>query len=192
MMNMCKFSNNTKIYLERYQCILNEMIKEMSSAPLTNSISGSFIVQMIPHHCAAIAMSENLLRFTTNIPLQNIAENIIFSQQKSIENMREAYPKCQACTNSPKEIECYEKKNHCIISNMFCQMTSVHSANNIDVTFMREMIPHHKGAVCMSENALDFPLCGELIPQLEAIITSQKEGIIQMQMLLGCIECCGD
>lgn len=191
-MSMSQFSNNTKLYLEQYQCILKTMIKEMSSAPLTDSISGSFIVQMIPHHCAAIAMSENLLRYTTNIPLQDIAENIISSQQKSIQNMKKAYPKCRLCTNSRKEIACYEKKNHCIISNMFREMTAAHSVNNIDVSFMREMIPHHKGAVCMSENALNFPLCAELKPLLEEIITSQKKGIMEMQALLQNIEhCCG-
>lgn len=189
-MNMCKFSNNTRIYLEQYECILKEMIDQMSEALLSDSIGGSFIVQMIPHHCGAIAMSENLLRFTTNIPLQHIAENIIISQQKSIQNMEKAYPKCRVCVNSPREIDCYEKKNHCIISNMFYEMTTAHPDNNIDVSFMREMIPHHKGAVCMAENALRFPICKELKPLLETIIRSQKEGIMQMQSLLQQIGCC--
>lgn len=190
MMNKCQYSNNTKIYLEQYQCILKEMTDQMSSALLTSSIGGSFIVQMIPHHCAAIAMSENLLRYTTNIPLQEIAENIICSQQKSIQNMTQVYSKCQVCTNSPCEIDCYEKKNHCIIGNMFYEMTTAHSDNNINVSFMREMIPHHRGAVCMSENALQFTICSELKPLLETIVTSQKEGIMQMQSLLQQIGCC--
>lgn len=190
MMNMCQFSNNTKNYLEQYQCTLKEMIDQMSAARLTDSIGGSFIVQMIPHHRAAIAMSENLLRFTTNIPLQDIAENIIISQQKSIQNMKRAYPKCRVCMNSPKEIDCYEKKNRCITSHMFYEMTTVRPDNNIDVSFMREMIPHHKGAVCMSENALQFPICTELKPLLNSIIGSQKEGIMQMQSLLQQINRC--
>ena len=46
------------------------------------------------------------------------------------------------------------------------------------------MIPHHRGAVRMSENALRFPLCPELVPLLDAIIVSQKEGIRKMQCLM--------
>ncbi len=49
----------------------------MSNAKLTNSISHNFIVQMIPHHEAAIEMSENILKYTSNDSLQNIASNKI-------------------------------------------------------------------------------------------------------------------
>lgn len=62
--------------------------------------------------------------------------------------------------------------------------------DSISASFIVQMIPHHKGAVCMSENALHFPLCEKLKPQLEAIITSQKEGIKRMQSLLQNIEHC--
>ncbi|MDU7031046.1 DUF305 domain-containing protein [Robinsoniella peoriensis] len=184
MTNTCQLSNNTKAYVEQYHCILENMIQKMSGVKLTESISGSFITQMIPHHCAAIAMSENLLRYTTNIPLQNIAMNIIVSQQKSIENMKAVYPECQCCMNEPEELSCYKQNNDYIIQNMFYEMKAASTDNNIDANFMREMIPHHKGAVYMSENALQFPICSSLVPLLDAIVTSQKEGIRKMQNLL--------
>ncbi|WP_395017715.1 DUF305 domain-containing protein [Robinsoniella peoriensis] len=184
MTNTCQLSNNTKAYVEQYHCILENMIQKMSGVKLTESISGSFITQMIPHHCAAIAMSENLLRYTTNIPLQNIAMNIIISQQKSIENMKAVYPECQYCMNEPEELSCYKQNNDYIIQNMFYEMKAASTDNNIDANFMREMIPHHKGAVYMSENALQFPICSSLVPLLDAIVTSQKEGIRKMQNLL--------
>lgn len=190
MTNMCQFSYNTIKYLEQYQYILKNMIDQMSSVVLTDSISGSFITQMIPHHRAAIAMSENLLRYTTNIPLQNIAMNIIISQKKSIENMSEIYLRCQTCINYPAELDCYKKQNESIIGKMFCEMSTAYSDNSIDANFMREMIPHHEGAVQMSENALQYMLCPELIPLLDAIITSQKEGIRQMRLLLQQLMCC--
>lgn len=184
MIKRCQLSNNTKAYVEEYEKILKEMIDKMSSVVLTESISGSFITQMIPHHRAAIAMSENLLRYTTNIPLQNIAENIISSQKESIENMTMAFPECQCCINSPQELSCYKKKDECIMSNMFHEMNTACTNNSIDGNFIREMIPHHMGAVCMSENALQYPLCPELIPLLEQIVISQKKGICQMRQLL--------
>ncbi|WP_394924659.1 DUF305 domain-containing protein [uncultured Robinsoniella sp.] len=184
MTNTCQLSNNTKNYVEQYHCILENMIQKMSAVKLTESISGSFITQMIPHHCAAIAMSENLLRYTTNIPLQNIAMNIITSQQKSIENMTAAYPECQCTMNYPEELSCYEQNNYNTIQSMFYEMKAARTENSIDANFMREMIPHHKGAVYMSENALQFPVLPALVPLLEEIVRSQKEGIRKMRYLL--------
>ena len=50
------------------------------------------------------------------------------------------------------------------------------------------MIPHHRGAVLMSENALRYCVNQELVSILEDIITSQKKGIREMEQLLenGC------
>ncbi|BDF32232.1 hypothetical protein CE91St62_03030 [Lachnospiraceae bacterium] len=183
-MNMCRFSNNTRDYVEQYHCILDEMIRNMNCAELTDSLSGSFITQMIPHHRAAIEMSKNLLCYTTNIPLQDIALNIISSQEKSIQNMTEVFPRCESCINCKRDIECYEMKNERIISDMIYEMKSACTDNHINCNFMREMIPHHRGAVRMSENALRFSLCPELVPLLDAIIVSQKEGIRKMQCLM--------
>lgn len=188
---ICKnsLSNNTIRYLEAYNCILNEMIHNMSAVRLTDSISDSFIVQMIPHHMAAIEMSENLLQYTTNLPLQNIAQNIITSQRMSIENMTAVYPICRFACNSPRQLLTYEKVNERIIKNMFYEMECACANNSIDANFMREMIPHHMGAVLMSENALRYNLCPELIPLLKAIISSQKKGICEMRRLLKTMNC---
>ena len=64
-------------YLNRFYSILDRMIQDMTNARLGNSISVNFMTQMIPHHRAAIEMSQNLLQYTTNIPLQNIALQIV-------------------------------------------------------------------------------------------------------------------
>ena len=49
---------------------------------------------MIPHHQAAIKMSQNILQYTTLLPLQNIAKNIISEQTKGIEAMKEILGVC--------------------------------------------------------------------------------------------------
>ena len=53
------------------------MIRKMTGAQLTGSVSLNFIRQMIPHHRAAVQMSENLLKYRGSGPLAKIAENII-------------------------------------------------------------------------------------------------------------------
>lgn len=179
----CNLSCNTKKYLEEYRCILDRMISGMTDAKLSNSISHNFIVQMIPHHEAAIKMSRNLLKYTTDISLQNIAGNIIKEQTKSIENMRMVLCDCSQNRNSRQCLYRYKRKNDEIFRTMFSQMNDAECTNNIDCNFIREMIPHHMGAVRLCENTLQYDICCELKPILNAIISSQKRGITQMKKL---------
>lgn len=67
---------------------------------------------------------------------------------------------------------------------MFTQMKNACSANNINADFIREMIPHHEGAIRMSQNVLLYDICPELIPILDSIIKSQKKGVCEMKKLL--------
>ncbi|MDO4300269.1 MAG: DUF305 domain-containing protein [Clostridia bacterium] len=182
-----KLSNVTKDYLSIFYYILDEMIKGMTGAELTDSISHNFIVQMIPHHKAAIEMSENILKYTTNIPLQNIATQIISEQTKSIENMEKILCSCSCLNNSPRDLSMYQRRMNQIMKTMFCEMENAPDTNNINADFIREMIPHHRGAIEMSKNALQYDICNELKPIIYAIIVSQQRGIAQMQQLLRCM-----
>lgn len=179
-----RFSNVTSAYLSRFGEILDTMIDAMTAAPLTESISHNFIVQMIPHHQAAIEMSDNILQYTTDIPLQQIAQTIITEQTKSIENMQSLLARCAQQSNSEANLRRYEGRFRQITQMMFAQMRCSCADNNINANFMREMIPHHRGAVRMSENALQYPICAQLKPIVQTIIQSQERGIRQMQCLL--------
>ena len=83
----------------------------------------------------------------------------------------------------------YQENTEKIMREMFSAMKNACVSNRVSCDFMWEMIPHHEGAVRMAENALCFPLCKELIPILQAIITSQKRGTRQMQNLQRCMGC---
>lgn len=180
----CKLSNVTHSYLDTYNTILNTMVNEMTNVQLTNSISDNFIKQMIPHHQAAIEMSQNILKYTTNLEVQDIATNIISSQTKSIANMQAVQPFCRMVTNNNYELAIYMREFEMIAQTMFFEMASAPVTNGVNANFLREMIPHHEGAVRMSNNALQFNICPGLKSILYNIITSQCEGIRQMQHLL--------
>lgn len=184
MYEVNEFSNVTKQYLCRFYEILDTMIREMTRVPLTDSISHNFILQMIPHHRAAIEMSKNLLQYTTFVPLQNIAANIVTSQTKSIADMEAAFAACSGVKNTEQELRQYAQQFDQITQTMFSDMENARATNNINADFMREMIPHHEGAIRMSRNALRFPICPALKPILEAIIVSQTQGVRDMQRLL--------
>lgn len=189
MNNFCRLDQTSRIYLNEFYRILNEMICGMTRASLTNSISHNFIVQMIPHHRAAIQMSQNILEYTSNCTLQEIASNIITEQTKSIENMCQIKDCCGMITNTRQELNIYQCRMNCIMKTMFKEMRSAFATNCVNCDFMWEMIPHHEGAVKMSQTTLNSFICEELRPVLNAIISSQKEGIVQMQDLLYCLGC---
>lgn len=184
MHTSCKLSNVAKNYLNTFHCISDEMICKMTEAELNNSISWNFIAQMIPHHQAAIEMSQNLLQYTTFIPLQNIACGIIEEQTRSIETMQEIQCSCGMRKNCSQDLCLYQRRMDQIMQNMFSKMSCAPDTNQLNVNFIREMIPHHMGAFEMSKTTLQYDICPQLKPVLNDIISSQQKGIRQMQQLL--------
>lgn len=189
MCQICKLSNAAKDYLSAFYCILDKMIQGMTEAELTDSISHNFIVQMIPHHQAAIEMSENILKYTSNLPLQKIATQIITEQTKSIEDMEKIKSCCNKICNSQQDLCLYQRRVNQIMELMFYEMEHAPGTNQIDANFLQEMIPHHRGAVELSQTTLQYDICDALVPILNSIIVSQKRGIKQMTQLLRCIKC---
>lgn len=190
MNSNCGLNDVTRRYLAVYCGILEEMIRGMTEAELTDSISHNFIVQMIPHHRAAIEMSRNILKYTENEQIREIASGIITEQTKSIENMREVRNRCSRCINSEQDVCMYQRRVERILQTMFCRMKNARANNCLNCNFMWEMIPHHEGAVQMGTNAFEYTICPELHPIIQAIITSQRRGILQMEGLLRQL-CCG-
>lgn len=190
MNRSCNFSHVTNDYLASYDCILCDMIDKMTHADLSDSISHNFITQMIPHHEGAIEMSRNILKYTTNIPLQNLALQIITEQTDSISRMRRILCKCDAVHNCKDDLCCYQTRTKKIMKTMFCEMKQTCTSNCVNGNFIREMIPHHCGAIAMSENTLRYCICPDLIPILNAIIRSQKQEIRAMCRMLQCMGNC--
>jgi len=183
-MNKDELSFNTQDYIQCFFDILDHMIQGMMDARISCSLSSTFINQMIPHHRGAIQMSKNLLQYTTDIPLQNIACRIISEQTKSIQDMLKIQSTCISYTNYQQDINQYLQSFQEISQNMFHEMSHAEIDNNINISFLHEMIPHHEGAVKMSKSILQYPICPELIPILNAIISSQEHGITEMKALL--------
>ena len=86
--------------------------------------------------------------------------------------------------NCPQELQEYQRCFRSVTGIMFAQMKEARTTGCVAADFMREMIPHHRGAVRMSENALQFSLCPELVPVLDNIIATQTRGIQEMEKLL--------
>ncbi len=187
--NSDRLSRSAETYHAEFCRILQNMIHEMTCAPLTDSISHNFIVQMIPHHRAAIQMSQNILNYTADMTLRAIASGIITEQTKSIENMCASLPCCACYTSTAASLQDFQCKMNQIMQQMFSEMRCARTTNQISCDFMWEMIPHHEGAVKMSKTTLRECICPELVPILKAIISSQEKGIAEMQTLLRNLKC---
>lgn len=183
---MSRLSEETCQYLSEYCCILQNMIMDMTGAELGCSISHNFIVQMIPHHQAAIAMSENILKFSNNSNIRRIAENIIAEQTASIKAMQEIEENTKSLLNCRQDLHQYQCCVCEIMRKMFCCMKTAAQTDCVDKNFLCEMIPHHRGAVQMSCEALKNCLCPDLKPIVKEIYCSQKKGINEMCCLLKC------
>ncbi|WP_068986341.1 MULTISPECIES: DUF305 domain-containing protein [Lysinibacillus] len=185
-----ELSNVTKAYLAEYQRILDKMIQGMTYVTLTCSISENFIKQILPHQVAAIKMSENVLRYTTNIPVQNLALEIIDTSAEVVECLEAIQNRCCIVQNSEYELYEYMCAYKEITEAMFKAMSLPPVSNNININYLREMIVHHQGGVRLAQNVLRFCICQELIPILKNMIQTMCDQICDMEKLLDALQDC--
>ena len=168
-------------YLTRFDEILNQMADRMLSQEVTNSITINFIRCMIPHHEAAIYMSENLLNYTRYEPLQKIAKGIIEMQTKGIEQMKDIEKTTYGFRNTPRDVNTYIENYLSITKNMIEKMKNSHRCININLDFVNEMIPHHEGAIKMCNNLLQYYIDPRLKNVADTIISEQSKGVRELK-----------
>lgn len=183
---MSKLSEETCAYLNEYCDILERMILGMTSAELGCSISYNFIAQMIPHHKAAVEMSQNILKYTNNSNIKCIAQKIIAEQTAGIKAMEDITECTQKLLNCRRDLHEYQCCICEIMRKMFCCMKNAAQSDCVDKNFLCEMIPHHRGAVQMANEALKYCICPELKAILCDMIASHKRIINQMCCMLKC------
>ena len=174
---------NARMYLARFEQILNEMSNKMLSAKPSNNITKYFIECMVPHHQAAIYMCENLLKFTRYQSLREIANGIIRMQTRGIEQMREIARTTYGYENFRREVEAYTERYLEITNNMISRMKNSPRSVNINWDFVNEMIPHHEGAIQMCENLLQYRIDPRLRVVANTIIREQSEGVTKLKAI---------
>lgn len=103
-------------------------------------------------------------------------------QTKGIQEMRQIEAS-NKYLNSKNDIRLYTNKYLLITKNMIYKMSTARKSYNIDLNFINEMIPHHKGAVKMCNNLLKYDINPELVIVAKDIIKEQTEGIEMLTQL---------
>jgi len=178
-----KLSDNTKLYIDRYFAVVDEMIKSLKEVEQTNSISEMFINQMIVMHESSIKLSENILSYTTNSNIEMIAKSFVESGNSDKLDLVEMLNFCRSCKNEERDISLYQRKNLLIIDSMISQMNGINISNNIDLDFLSGMIGHHEGEIEMAKNLLGYETCENLRNYAEKLIVSHQLQVNQMKKL---------
>lgn len=180
---------NESKYIENYESIMHVMQQEMNKAPKTGDPSLDFLYEMIPHHEAAVSMSENLLDYGTNPEVRQLATTITREQLLGIKQMKALLDQLksnpQVDKNKEKE---YLKAYEAIYKKMMDEMEKTEPTGNIDRDFLEEMIPHHEGAIAMAANILNYTSNKELQKIANQIIANQSKQVKQMKKLLKAME----
>lgn len=138
----------------------------------------AFIDAMVPHHREAIEMAKAAnSRGLTQSDLQKIADDIVASQQREIDQMldwrEQWFGSRQLGPVLPEVLGVSEGE----LGMEHGSADEVADAVDVDQKFAEMMIPHHDGAIAMAEAAKERAQHEEVKELAEAIIEAQKREI---------------
>jgi uncharacterized protein (DUF305 family) len=142
----------------------------------SNTIDAHFIEQMIPHHQDAITMAKLAQTKATRPEVKQLANSIISSQTKEIEQMR-AWYKAWFGKDVPAHMQMDMMGDE-------TDMEQLSQSEDFDKAFVEAMIPHHEMAVMMAgmlQSGTERPEMKQLATD---ITNAQTKEITQMNAWL--------
>ena len=139
-----------------------------------NGIDRAFLEGMIPHHEGAVEMAQLALTRGQSDFIRNLAAGIIRTQNQEIATMRRLLARLRAAGIPSVALGLTQAQ-----MGMDHDVSHLVHANPFDVVFVDMMIPHHQGAVTMS-NVLFARGVGARTRSLARQITRDQRREIQM------------
>ena len=176
-------NNNTKRYFENYFSYVDEMIENISNLKESRSISNDFIGIFLPYNIASIKISKNILEFSSNIDIQQIAAQIITQGEEFLNFASLRRNECKILENSNIAITLFSALSQNITDNMFKDMKAAPLSEKTEFSYIKEMIPHRMGGIRLCETVLKFDICPYLFEVANTTLQTSKEQIRQLQLL---------
>jgi uncharacterized protein (DUF305 family) len=111
-----------------------------------NGIDLFYVEQMIPHHVSAVEMAQYALVHGESEYIRTLSANIISSQNVEIATMRQIAAQLRGAGIRPVAMGLTTEQ-----MGMNHDMSHIVGARPFDPVFVDMMIPHHQGAITMSE-----------------------------------------
>ncbi|MBK6749455.1 MAG: DUF305 domain-containing protein [Acidobacteria bacterium] len=153
----------------------------MQSSPnaATAAYDLQFLDTMIEHHKGAVMMAGPATARALHPEIKTLATDIISSQQNEIGQMKvwrdKWFPGAAAALNMEMPGMADSMKG------MDMKILTIVSGNDFDLAFIKQMVPHHAGAVMMANDALQRSSKPEIKTLAAAIIKTQESEIKQMK-----------
>jgi uncharacterized protein (DUF305 family) len=138
-----------------------------------------FIDTMIVHHQGAIDAAQLVATRGQHEELIKLAESIIEDQQREIAQMKEWRDAWYG--GKPQAVNMDMPGMREGMQGMDLAKLDLLKANAFDLEFIRQMVPHHEGAVTMAKDALEKDVHPEVKALAQNIINAQNEEIEKMR-----------
>ncbi len=156
---------------------MSNMMNKMNTMKMSGNTDVDFVNMMIIHHQGAIDMAISEFSSGKHDNIITMANNIVKDQQKEIETMQKWLDK-----NKDKKSQ-DSKDNGMKLMESMKSMTNpdMKMTGDADKDFVTMMIPHHQGAIDMSEVEIKYGTDPEIKKTAKDIIEKQKAEIKQME-----------
>jgi len=141
-----------------------------------NGIDRAFAASMIPHHESAVDMGRLAGKKAGHAELRALAGDIVRSQTAEIRTLRRAERGLAREGVRPGDLGLDEQ-----LMGMGMDVHGLGSARPFDRAFIDMMVPHHNGAIRMSEIELDRGASRPLRRLARAIVDAQTREIRRME-----------
>ena len=142
-----------------------------------------FIDTMIAHHQGAVDMAQLVNTRTQRDEMKRLAQSIIGEQRREIADMHAWRKKWFGEAKPALNMDFPGMKTG--MAGMDTVKLAGLKSNEFDVEFIKQMIPHHEGAIEMAKALKTDDNYAELGDLAESIIRSQSAEIEQMKGWLG-------
>lgn len=185
-----ELSRVTQLYLKNFDEILRELIGSLGNLPSGRSMGRVLMNQLIPLHRAAGEMCQNLLQYTTCLPLEKKGEEIMAWGQKSVENLTALLQEGQGAVTGEAVLMRYMRRSRQVVDTTVYRMGSGRITNDINANFMRQMIPLQQGIGELCHTALGLGLGGAVGQEGERQLQQAEAMGAALRTLLSVAEGC--
>lgn len=179
-----KLSDNSKEFLNTYYDIVDQLEKEISGVEIGKSISELFIKQIVPFFNASVKMNDNILKYTTNVDVENFAKNTSEEHQQNADSLLNMLESCACACNSERDIKLYTRKFEEPFNSTLHKLNSSPATNNLDAIYITSKINLLDGIVMMTKNVMVYGICQELKDFIPEMIESLNLNISTLKSLL--------